>query len=162
MQRLRLLFFYGIVFLLLAGCGFKVFISDTRLTGPVPSPAEQAAATATAEAALVNATPTPSADEANLMQQTIDDLTDRIGEDLEVVAPYNGKETPNAGPLRGMRVEPGDTIRISSGRSQTTAVEAAEYCVQEKCSRVWVFGRPKAKSLGAWYPVVIFKYEMKQ
>ncbi len=76
---------------------------------------------------------------------------------------FNGKETPNAGPLRGMRVVTGDTVRISEGRSQEVAVEAGEYCNQDKsqCSRVWVHGRPKSGSLGAWYPLVVFDYKPK-
>jgi hypothetical protein len=61
-----------------------------------------------------------------------------------------------------MRVEPGDIIRISAGRSQETAMEADQYCVEqgERCSTVWIYGRPGGKSLGAWYPVVIFEYDL--
>jgi len=67
--------------LLLAGCGFKVFISDTRMSGAVPSAAEVAAAEATAAVELVNATPTASAAETDEIDQIIDDLTARVGED---------------------------------------------------------------------------------
>jgi hypothetical protein len=148
--------------LVLTGCGVKVFISDTRLQGPVPSPEEIAAATATAEALVGEATPTPSAAEADTIDAIIQELTSRVGEDFQIVAPFNGRETPNSGPLRGMRVEPGDQVRISSGRSQQTAVEAAEYCVEQRCSRVWVHARPKGGSLGAWYPVVVLEYELTQ
>lgn len=150
--------------LLLAGCGVKVFISDTRMGGAVPSAAEVAAAEATAAVELVNATPTASAAETDEIDQIIDDLTARVGEGLIATEAFSGKETPNAGPLRGMRVEAGDHVRISAGRSQEVAVEASEYCRKDDksvCSRVWLHGRPNSGSMGAWYPVVIFDYVAK-
>ena len=144
---------------LMAGC--RVFISDTRLRGPVPDPAvlatqeaERAIATATAEAP-------PSEEEVN-NRSIIDDLVEMIGDDLKANNSFSGRETPKTGPLRGMRVEQGDTIRISSGRSQETAVEAEEYCVDQKtrCSNLWVYGRPGGRPKGAWYPLVIFEYAL--
>jgi len=151
----------GCLLLLLTGCGGgRVFISDTRMQGPVPSAEELAAVTATAVAVQASATPTPSAAEAVSIDAIIDDLTERVGEDMQVIAPFNGRETPNSQPMRGMRIQPGDTVRISSGRSQQTAVEAAEYCVESTCSRVWVHARPKGGSQGAWYPVVVLEYQL--
>lgn len=152
---------FSVFALLLIGTWCQVFISDTRLRGPVPSPEELAEQ----EVAMLHATETaaaPASAEENDIQAIIDDLTSRIGEDLAAQNTFSGRETPRAGPLRGMRLEVGDIIRISSGRSQETAVEADEYCVDQgnRCSTVWIYGRPGGGSLGAWYPIVIFDYDL--
>ena len=149
--------------LTLSACGgMRVFISDTRLRGPVPDPTELAAqataaanATATAEA--------PKSESENRSDAIMADLISKIGEDLEATNTFSGRETPRAGPLRGMRIRPGESVRIASGRSQETAVVANEYCVDQgtRCSAVWVYGRPGGKPQGAWFPIVIFEYELE-
>ena len=162
MRRNLILLLLGLLGLMATtGCGVRVFISDTRLRGTVPPP-EVLNAQATAEAeAAAQATPTLSREQEQSLDDVIDDLEGRVGEDLTALSSFSGRETPNAGPLRGMRVEPGDSIRISAGRSQEIAVEAGEYCVDtddgEVCSRVWVHGRPAGGSLGAWYPIIVFE-----
>jgi hypothetical protein len=141
-----------------AGCRFRVFVSDTRLRGPVPDPTQmaiQAEAIAQAQAA---ATPVPATTDATL--EMLADLRGRVGEDLNARNAFSGRETPRAGPMRGMRVEPGDIVRLSSSRSQETATLADEYCVEQgtRCSNLWVYGRPGGRPQGAWYPIVIFDY----
>jgi len=149
--------------LLLVGIWCQVFISDTRLRGPVPS-AEDLATQAAVEMSATETAAAPASAADSDIPAIIDDLVRRIGEDLEAQNTFSGRETPRAGPLRGMRVEPGDIIRVSSGRSQETAVEADEYCVDQgnRCSAIWVYGRPGGGSQGAWYPIVIFDYDLGQ
>jgi len=151
---------FGIA-LLVGGCGVRVFISDTRLRGPVPDPTVLAAQAVAAAAATATAA-APMPEEQQNVRALIRELTDLVGQDLTAQNTFSGREAPRAGPLRGMRIEPSDTIRVSSGRSQETAVEADEYCVDQgaRCSTVWIYGRPGGKSQGAWYPLVIFDYEL--
>lgn len=154
-----------ILAIFIAGCQFSIFISDTRMRGPVP-PQEVLASTAAAETAVAaNATATPSAGEARRIDDIIANLETLVGGDLVAQFSYSGRESPRAArPMRDMRVEPGDTIRVSAGRSQEIAVEAEEYCVgsnQDRCSRVWVHGRPGGGSQGAWYPIVVFEYDLE-
>ena len=149
--------------LMVSACGgARVFINDTRLRGPVPDPAELAAqataaanATATAEA--------PKSESETQIDAIVADLTGKIGKDLAATNTFSGRETPRAAPLRGMRIRPGDTVRIASGRSQETAAVADEYCVDQgrRCSSVWVYGRPGGKPQGAWFPIVIFEYGLE-
>ena len=155
------LLYFAIVGLILFSAGCRVFINDTRLRGPVPPPEILAQQEATRVSAAATAV-APASEEENVIRTIINDLIERVGEDLEAQATFSGRETPKAGPLRGMRIEPGDVIRISSGRSQETAVEADEYCVDQanRCSTVWVYGRPGGGSQGAWYPIVIFDYDL--
>lgn len=163
MQRVVLLSLLFMFALLAGGCGVRVFISDTRLRGPVPDPAVLAAqATVAAVVTATAAAPIPA--EQQNVRAIIRELTNLVGEDLTAQNTFSGREAPRAGPLRGMRIEPGDTMRISAGRSQETALEADEYCVNqgEHCSTIWVYGRPGGKSQGAWYPLVIFDYEITQ
>jgi len=161
MKRLLLVALLLLIATLAVGCGVRVFISDTRLRGPVPDATALAVqATANAEAAATAAAPVSV--EQDTVRNLIQALTALVGQDLTAQNTFSGREAPRAGPLRGMRIEPGDTIRVSSGRSQETAVEAEEYCVNQgsRCSTVWVYGRPGGKSQGAWYPLVIFAYEL--
>ncbi len=157
----------GFVALLATGCGTRVFISDTRLRGTIPPPEVMAAVATEAAVAAENATPTPSKAEEDTIRKVIRDLEDRVGEDLVAIEGFSGRETPNAGPLRDMRVEPGDAVRVSAGRSQEVAMRASEYCVDNEdgstnCSTVWVHGRPAGGSMGAWYPIVVFEYSLEE
>lgn len=163
MKRLMLVAALLVIALLVGGCGVRVFISDTRLRGPVPDATALAVqAVATADAVATAAAPATA--DQDSVRTLIQELTALVGQDLTAQNTFSGREAPRAGPLRGMRVEPGDTIRVSSGRSQETAVEAEEYCVNQgsRCSTVWIYGRPGGKSQGAWYPLVIFDYELPQ
>jgi hypothetical protein len=145
-----------------AGCGVKIFISDTRLRGPVPTATVQTEQAASQPAA--EATTTPSSEELDVIQQVMDDLKGQVGKDLIAQTSFSGRETPNSGPLRGARLEAGDTIRISASRAQQIVLEASEYCVEggARCSRVWIYGRVKGSTLGAWFPIVIFDYELEK
>ena len=158
MRRTSVLILGIVLATTVTACNVRVFISDTRLRGPVPSATEVAAARATTVATFGTPTPTPSVAEQSDIRALVRELSGLVGKDLSVVAGFSGRETPNSGARRGMRVDPGDFIRVSAGRSQEVAMGAGEYCVAEHCSRVWVHGRPGGGSLGAWYPLVIFEY----
>ena len=162
MHRLWVLLFLASVVLTSAGCGVRIFISDRRLRGPVPTPTSESDQRLSISAP--EPTATPSSEEKDVIQAVIQDLKNRVGEDLVALHSFSGRETPRSGPLRGARINEGDKIRISSSRAQQIALEASEYCVEDgaRCSRVWVYGRVRGGTLGAWYPIVIFDYELPE
>ncbi len=162
MHRLWVLLFIVSVTLTSTGCGVRVFISDRRLRGPVPTPTSESDQPSGLSAP--EPTATPSSEEKDVIQVIVKDLENRVGEDLTALHSFSGRETPRSGPLRGARIKEGETIRISSSRAQQIALEASEYCVDDgaRCSRVWVYGRVRGGTLGAWYPIVIFDYELPE
>ncbi len=159
----RILLLSAAFAVLAGGCGggAKVFISDIRLRGTVP-PAVLTEEASAAPAVVQNQNGMDNGGAASLgsPRAIMTDLESRIGEDLQVEFAFSGKESPKAGPRRGMRVEKGQFVRLSRGRSQIVTQEADEHCVDDNnvCSTVWVHGRPEGGSLGAWYPIVVFDY----
>jgi hypothetical protein len=138
----------------ISGCGTRIYISERRLRGPVTE--ESTAAVARQREARV--APEVTADEASVIR----DLEGRVGDELVAQSTFSGRETPATRPMRGARVEPGDVIRISSSRAQRVAQTAGDHCQDggTRCSNVWVYGRLTGTTIGAWYPIVIFDYDL--
>lgn len=157
MKRVIALVLLSVMSLVLSGC--VVFISAERLRGPVPAPEVLAAQ---AEAAAVPELSAEQQAQASANLDVISDIEGRVGEDLVANASFSGRETPKSAPLRGARVKQGDKIRVSASRAQQSALEAEEYCIDQgkRCSTVWVYGRVSGGTLGAWYPLVIFEYQL--
>ncbi|MDQ4076110.1 MAG: hypothetical protein M3220_07665 [Chloroflexota bacterium] len=153
-RALLTLILFGVL-LNTSGCGgVRIFISERRLRGTVTDE------DVVAVSAVEEATPEASSDAAAIIR----DLEDRVGDDLVAQSTFSGRETPNSRPVRDARVEPGDTIRISSSRAQQVVQIAEEHCQEAgtRCSNIWVYGRLRGGTVGAWYPLIIFDYDFPE